>query len=120
MDKVFLLLPSLPSSLLPLSFFLFFPSSRLSLPLLSRYFNAFLMAHSRDTALQVHKEYVDTMGKIYYSYFKDYHSKLMKLQVGEALDNLSGCQTSQLRAGNGRDLNYHFLTNVSPHTLCPV
>ena len=43
------------------------------------------MAHSWDTAQQVHKEYVDTMGKIYYSYFKDYHSKLMKLQVGGAL-----------------------------------
>ena len=46
------------------------------------------MAHSRDTAHQVHKEYVDTMGKMYYSYFKDYHSKLMKLQV----------------SGSGRDL----------------
>ena len=43
------------------------------------------MAHSRDTAQQVRKEYVDTMAKIYYSYFKDYHSKLMKLQVGGQL-----------------------------------
>lgn len=43
------------------------------------------MAHSRDTAQQVRKEYVDTMAKIYYSYFKDYHSKLMKLQVGSAV-----------------------------------
>ncbi len=46
-----------------------------------RYFNEFLMAHSRETAQQVRSEYMDTMGKIYYSYFKDYHSKLMKLQV---------------------------------------
>ena len=47
-----------------------------------RYFNEFLMAHSRETAEQVRSEYVDTMGKVYYSYFKDYHSKLMKMQVG--------------------------------------
>ena len=39
------------------------------------------MAHSRETALQVRTEYVDTMGKMYFSYFKDYHSKLMKMQV---------------------------------------
>ena len=39
------------------------------------------MAHSRPTALEIQTEYVDTMSKIYYSYFKDYHSKLLKLQV---------------------------------------
>lgn len=39
------------------------------------------MAHSRPTALEIQTEYVDTMSKIYYSYFKDYHNKLMKLQV---------------------------------------
>ena len=63
------------------------PSSLLTLfPLppptpMIRYFNEFLMAHSRETAEQVRSEYVDTMGKVYYSYFKDYHSKLMKMQV---------------------------------------
>ena len=54
------------------------------------------MAHSRDTAQQVHKEYVDTMGKIYYSYFKDYHSKLMKLQVGGALITQTICLALRL------------------------
>ena len=39
------------------------------------------MAHSRETAQQVRSEYMDTMAKIYYSYFKDYYSKLMKIQV---------------------------------------
>ena len=39
------------------------------------------MAHSRDTAQQVRSEYIDTMAKIYFSYFKDYYSKLMKIQV---------------------------------------
>ena len=46
-----------------------------------RYFNEFLMAHSRDTAEQVRSEYVDTMSKVYFSYFKDYYSKLLKLEV---------------------------------------
>ena len=61
------------------SFCSFLPSL-LPTPMI-RYFNEFLMAHSRETAEQVRSEYVDTMGKMYYSYFKDYHSKLMKLQV---------------------------------------
>ena len=41
------------------------------------------MAHSRDTAQQVRSEYIDTMSKISYSYFKDYYSKLNKMQVRE-------------------------------------
>ncbi len=41
------------------------------------------MAHNRDTALQVRGEYLDTMGKIYYSYFKDYYNKLLKMQVSQ-------------------------------------
>ncbi len=48
------------------------------------------MAHSRETAQQVRSEYMDTMGKIYYSYFKDYYSKLMKLQVRES-EGAGGC-----------------------------
>ena len=39
------------------------------------------MAHSRETAQQVRSEYIDTMSKISFSYFKDYHSKLHKMQV---------------------------------------
>ena len=48
-----------------------------------RYFNEFLLAHTRETANQIREEYVDTLSKIYYSYFKDYYNKLMKLQVTE-------------------------------------
>ena len=46
-----------------------------------RYYNEFLMAHHRDTAHEIRTDYVDTMGKIYFSYFKSYYSRLMKLQV---------------------------------------
>lgn len=48
---------------------------------LCRYFNEFLLAHSRETAEQIQGEYIDTLSKIYFSYFKDYYNKLMKLQV---------------------------------------
>ena len=46
-----------------------------------RFFNEFLMNNERTIAREVRDEYVETMSKIYYSYFKSYTSRLMKLQV---------------------------------------
>ncbi|XP_055897947.1 vacuolar protein sorting-associated protein 52 homolog isoform X1 [Biomphalaria glabrata] len=46
-----------------------------------RIFNEFLMANERHVAKEVRDEYIDTMSKIYYSYFKGYSSRLTKLQV---------------------------------------
>ena len=46
-----------------------------------RYFNEFLMAHHRQVAREIRDEYIDTMSKIYFSYFKTYISKILKLQV---------------------------------------
>ena len=39
------------------------------------------MSNERTIAREVRDEYVETMSKIYYSYFKSYTSRLMKLQV---------------------------------------
>lgn len=39
------------------------------------------MTNERHVAKEVRDEYVDTMSKVYYSYFKSYSSRLMKLQV---------------------------------------
>lgn len=47
----------------------------------TRFFNEFLMANERHVAREIRDEYMDTMSKIYYSYFKGYLSRLMKLQV---------------------------------------
>ena len=58
-------------------YFLFCNS--LSLP--CRFFNEFLLANERYTAKEVRDEYVNTMSKIYYSYFKGYTSRISKLQV---------------------------------------
>ena len=56
------------------------------------------MAHNREVALHVRKEYVDTMGKVYYSYFKEYASKLMKLEVGCACVCMCVCVCVCVRA----------------------
>jgi len=39
------------------------------------------MTHERQTAKEIRDEYVETMSKIYYSYFKGYLTRLTKLQV---------------------------------------
>ena len=39
------------------------------------------MSNERHVAREVRDEYLDTMGKVYYSYFKGYLGRLMKLQV---------------------------------------
>ncbi|KAL5483835.1 hypothetical protein EMCRGX_G020250 [Ephydatia muelleri] len=61
-----------------------------------KYFNQFLMSHSRDVAEQIRSEYVDTMMKIYFSYFKDYCTKLFKLEYEEVVDkdDLMGAEDS--------------------------
>ncbi|KAK6980126.1 vacuolar protein sorting-associated protein 52 isoform X5, partial [Biomphalaria glabrata] len=59
-----------------------------------RIFNEFLMANERHVAKEVRDEYIDTMSKIYYSYFKGYSSRLTKLQFEEAAarDDLMGVE----------------------------
>lgn len=81
-----------------------------------KYFNQFLMAHSRDTALQVRHEYINTVGKVYFSYFKEYHSKIIKLEYEERVtkDDMMGFEET----GNKRGIalfstNKNSLTNKS-------
>ena len=47
----------------------------------NRFFYEFLVDNDRQIADKIREEYIETMGKVYYSYFKAYSSKLMKLQV---------------------------------------
>lgn len=39
------------------------------------------MGQERNTAAEISTEYIDTLSKVYYSYFKYYDSRLMKLSV---------------------------------------
>ncbi|XP_013927489.1 PREDICTED: vacuolar protein sorting-associated protein 52 homolog [Thamnophis sirtalis] len=59
-----------------------------------RFFYQFLLGHERLIAKEVRDEYVDTMSKIYLSYFKSYTNRLMKLQYEEVAekDDLMGVE----------------------------
>ncbi|KAF3834379.1 hypothetical protein F7725_025583 [Dissostichus mawsoni] len=46
-----------------------------------RFFYQFLLANERTVAKEIRDEYVDTMSKIYYSYFKSYSGRLLKVQT---------------------------------------
>ena len=48
-----------------------------------RFYYKFLMANNRDVAKEIRCEYVDTMSKIIFSYFKSYCGRLQKLQYSE-------------------------------------
>ncbi|NXK15530.1 VPS52 protein, partial [Herpetotheres cachinnans] len=46
-----------------------------------RFFYQFLLGNERAVAQELREQYVDTMSKIYLSYFKSYTSRLMKIQI---------------------------------------
>ncbi|RWS27982.1 vacuolar protein sorting-associated protein 52-like protein [Leptotrombidium deliense] len=52
----------------------------------NKFFFTFLMAHNREVAREVQNEYIDTMNKVYFSYFKEYISRLSKLRFEELPD----------------------------------
>ncbi|XP_076862409.1 vacuolar protein sorting-associated protein 52 homolog [Brachyhypopomus gauderio] len=51
-----------------------------------RFFYQFLLANERSVAKEIRDEYVDTMSKIYYSYFKSYSGRLLKVQYEDVAD----------------------------------
>ncbi|NXJ58727.1 VPS52 protein, partial [Spizaetus tyrannus] len=60
----------------------------------SRFFYQFLLGNERTVAQELREQYVDTMSKIYLSYFKSYTSRLMKIQYEEVAekDDLMGVE----------------------------
>ncbi|XP_020286805.1 vacuolar protein sorting-associated protein 52 homolog [Pseudomyrmex gracilis] len=64
-----------------------------------KFFFEFIMANDRAVAEEICGEYIDTMSKIYYSYFKSYSSRLMKLQFEErpTKDDLMGVENTSSR-----------------------
>ncbi|XP_059412927.1 vacuolar protein sorting-associated protein 52 homolog [Carassius carassius] len=59
-----------------------------------RFFYQFLLANERTVAKEIRDEYVDTMSKIYFSYFKSYSSRLLKVQYEDVAykDDLMGVE----------------------------
>lgn len=52
----------------------------------SRFFYEFLTLHDKNVARTCRDEYINTLSKVYFSYFKEYSSKLAKLQIDEVAD----------------------------------
>lgn len=52
----------------------------------NKFFYQFLLSHERDKAREVQTEYIETMSKVYYSYFKEYIYRLVKLEYDEKPD----------------------------------
>jgi len=48
-----------------------------------RFFYEFLLANERPTAQEIRDEYLETVSKVYYSYFRSYLQRLMKLKFAE-------------------------------------
>ncbi|XP_050670065.1 vacuolar protein sorting-associated protein 52 homolog [Leptidea sinapis] len=59
-----------------------------------KFFFEFVLANERNVAQEVCNEYIDTLSKVYYSYFKSYASRLDKLKYEEVptKDDLMGIE----------------------------
>lgn len=59
-----------------------------------KFFFEFVLANERNVAQEICNEYIDTLSKVYYSYFKSYASRLDKLKYEEAptKDDLMGIE----------------------------
>ncbi|XP_077447521.1 vacuolar protein sorting-associated protein 52 homolog [Stigmatopora argus] len=51
-----------------------------------RFFYQFLLANERTVAKEVRDNYVDTLSKMYFSYFKSYSGRLLKVQYEDVAD----------------------------------
>lgn len=56
----------------------------------SRFFYQFLLGNECATAKEIRDEYVETLSKIYLSYYRSYVGRLMKVQVSQAGDEGRG------------------------------
>lgn len=59
-----------------------------------KFFFEFILSNERQVAQEICNEYIDTMSKIYYSYFKSYSSRLLALKFEESVtkDDLMGIE----------------------------
>lgn len=62
-----------------------------------KFFFEFLLLHARTIAAEIHDEYVETLSKVYSSYFASYTKQLWKLQYEEGVtrDDLMGHEDSR-------------------------
>ncbi|CAH8638311.1 unnamed protein product [Schistosoma mattheei] len=88
-----------------------------------RFYNSFLLAHDRETAKEVRVEYINTMSKVYYAYFKAYGGKLTKLQLDTTYekDDLLGKNPDKYNsASSTSSLMFNSITNVTNNPTVSV
>uniref|UniRef100_A0A915DQV1 Vacuolar protein sorting-associated protein 52 homolog n=1 Tax=Ditylenchus dipsaci TaxID=166011 RepID=A0A915DQV1_9BILA len=66
----------------------------------NRFFYEFLLANDRQVAREVKDEYVDTISKMFFSYFKAYLSRLFKLQMTDSAskEDLLGAEDAPVKS----------------------
>ncbi|XP_077286591.1 vacuolar protein sorting 52 [Arctopsyche grandis] len=64
-----------------------------------KFFFEFILANERNVAQEICNEYIDTISKVYFSYFKTYSTRLNKLQYEEAAtkDDLMGIEETGMK-----------------------
>ncbi|VDN97314.1 unnamed protein product [Rodentolepis nana] len=67
-----------------------------------RFFYKFLLVHEREVAREIRINYLSTMDKVYFAYFKTYAAKLLKLQADSSLekDELVGKKSDEMNTWN--------------------
>ncbi|KAH8868357.1 Vacuolar protein sorting-associated protein 52 like [Schistosoma japonicum] len=81
-----------------------------------RFYNSFLLAHDREIAREIKVEYINTMSKVYYAYFKAYCGKLTKLQLDTTYekDDLLGKNPEKYNsASSASSVMFNSITNVA-------
>lgn len=65
----------------------------------NKFFFEFILLNERNVGQEICSEYIETMSKIYYSYFKSYSGRLMSLKYEEAVtkDDLMGIEDTAQR-----------------------
>lgn len=65
----------------------------------NKFFYEFILSNERNVAQEICNEYIDTMSRIYFSYFKSYSGRIMKLQFeeGATKDDLMGIEDTASR-----------------------
>lgn len=73
-----------------------------------KFFFEFILSNERNVAQEICGEYVDTMSKIYFSYFKSYSGRIMKLQYEECTtkDDLMGIEDTATRSIFNKSLKH--------------
>lgn len=88
-----------------------------------RFYNSFLLAHDREIAKEVRVEYINTMSKVYYAYFKAYGGKLTKLQLDTTYekDDLLGKNPDKYNSSSSTSsLMFNSITNVTNNSTVSV